>query len=78
MSAESKRSYGSTLVLVVLGVLALYCSSQWLMLLIPAATLVSYATVRTSSGQSRDWPKPELAEAGIEETIGQRKMVGIK
>lgn len=54
MSAESKRSYGSTLVLFVLGVLALYCRWQWLMLLVPAAILVCYATGRTSFGRSRN------------------------
>ncbi len=42
MSAESKKGYGSTLVLIMLGVLALYSGAQWLMVLIPAALFVRY------------------------------------
>ncbi len=40
MSAEAKKSYGSTLVLLMLGVLAFYGGSTWLLVLIPAAVLV--------------------------------------
>jgi len=41
MSAESKKSMGWTIVLVVLGVAALY-GGPWLAILIPAALLVWY------------------------------------
>lgn len=40
MSAEAKTHYGSTLVLLVLGMLALYGGANWLVVLIPAAVLV--------------------------------------
>jgi hypothetical protein len=46
MSADAKRKYGSTIVLVVLGILALYGGPPWLLLLIPAAVLIWYATTR--------------------------------
>ena len=42
MSAEAKKSYASTLILIGLGVLAFYIGAQWLMVLIPAAVLVWY------------------------------------
>jgi hypothetical protein len=42
MSAESKKSMGWTIVLMVLGVAALYGGSGWLAILIPAALLVLY------------------------------------
>jgi len=40
MSADVKRGYGSTLVLLLLGVLAFYGGSTWLLVLVPAAVLV--------------------------------------
>jgi hypothetical protein len=40
MSAESRKSMGSTIVLIVLGVAALYGGPGWLAILIPAAMLV--------------------------------------
>lgn len=43
MSVEAKKSYGSTLMLLVLGVVALYGGANWLVVLIPAAMLVWYA-----------------------------------
>jgi len=43
MSAEAKKSYGSTLALLMLGLLALYGGTSWLLVLIPAAVLVWYA-----------------------------------
>lgn len=43
MSAEAKKNYGSTLVLLALGVLALYGGANWLVVLVPAAVLVWYA-----------------------------------
>jgi len=42
MSAEAKTGYGSTLALLLFGVLALYLGSRWLVLLIPAALLIWY------------------------------------
>jgi hypothetical protein len=43
MSANSKKSVGWTLVLMLLGVAALFAGPKWLALLIPAATLIWYA-----------------------------------
>jgi hypothetical protein len=42
MSAEAKTGYGSTLALLLFGVLALYLGARWLVLLIPAAMLIWY------------------------------------
>ena len=44
MSANSKKSMGSTIVLILLGMAALYGGSKWLSVLIPAALLVWYTT----------------------------------
>ncbi len=43
MSINSKKSMGWTVVLICLGMAALYGGSKWLSLLIPAALLVWYA-----------------------------------
>ncbi len=43
MSAEAKKSYASTTVLMILGLLALYGGARWLLALIPVALLVWYA-----------------------------------
>jgi hypothetical protein len=43
MSANSKKSVGSTIVLILMGMAALYGGSKWLGLLIPAAALVWYS-----------------------------------
>jgi hypothetical protein len=40
MSADAKKHYGLSLVLLALGVLALYGGAHWLVLVIPAAALV--------------------------------------
>jgi hypothetical protein len=40
MTANSKRSMGWTIVLIILGMAALYGGSKWLSLLVPAALLV--------------------------------------
>jgi hypothetical protein len=40
MSAEAKKEYGSTLALLAFGVMALYFGIHWLIVLVPAATLV--------------------------------------
>jgi hypothetical protein len=42
MSADSKKSMGWTIVLVLLGVVALVGGVKWLVLLIPAAMLIWY------------------------------------
>jgi len=44
MSANSKKSLGSTILLVVLGVAALVGGAKWLVLLVPAALLVWYGS----------------------------------
>ena len=46
MSADARRHYGSTLVLLALGLLALYGGTRWLGVLIPAALVVWYVTSR--------------------------------
>ncbi|MFZ1140910.1 MAG: hypothetical protein ABR881_15455 [Candidatus Sulfotelmatobacter sp.] len=42
MSMDAKKSIGWTVVLVLMGVAAIYGGSRWLSLLIPAALLVWY------------------------------------
>jgi hypothetical protein len=54
MSADTKKEYGSTMALVVLGILALYAGGTWLLLLIPAAVLIWYATVGGQFKRSRN------------------------
>jgi hypothetical protein len=54
MSADTKRGYGSTIILIILGVLALYARVQLLLLLIPAALLVWYAAARPALGRKRN------------------------
>jgi hypothetical protein len=53
MSAEAKKGYGSTMILMILGVLALYGGAFWLLLLIPAAVLVWYASTGAWFRKSR-------------------------
>jgi hypothetical protein len=50
MSANSKKSIGWTIVLIILGMAALYGGTKWLSLLIPAALFVWFTakpTLRT-------------------------------
>jgi hypothetical protein len=54
MSAEMKTGYGSTIVMMILGLLALYCGAQWLVILIPSAALVWYAATRQAPRKSRN------------------------
>lgn len=54
MSADAKKGYGSTMVLVILGVLALYVGAHWLLVLIPAALLVWYAAAGATFRRSRN------------------------
>lgn len=42
MSADSKKSLGGTVVLILFGILALIGGTQWLVLLVPAAILIWY------------------------------------
>jgi hypothetical protein len=44
MSVEAKKGYGSTLLLLLLGVLALHFGASWLPVLIPVATIVWLAS----------------------------------
>ena len=53
MSANSKRSMGWTIVLILMGMAALYGGSKWLGVLIPAAVLVWYS-VRPSLRTGRN------------------------
>lgn len=43
MSAQAKKDYGSTLALIIFGLLALYLGVHWLAVLIPATMLVWYS-----------------------------------
>jgi hypothetical protein len=43
MSMKTKKSIGSTLILILLGLIALFAGPNWLGVLIPAALLVWYA-----------------------------------
>ena len=54
MSAEAKRGYGSTLVLLTLAVLAFYAGTRWLVVFIPAAVVVWYAASGTAFRRSRN------------------------
>ncbi len=40
MSAEAKKGYGSTLAMIAFGLMALFFGAHWLIVLVPAATLV--------------------------------------
>jgi hypothetical protein len=53
MSAESKKSVGWTIVLVILGVAVFYGGAKWAAFLVPAAVLVWYgARPRLRSGRN--------------------------
>jgi len=54
MSAEAKRSYGSTLALLMFGVLAFYAGTRWLVVFIPAAVLVWYAAAGATFRRNRN------------------------
>ena len=54
MSTDAKKGYGSTMVLMILGVLALYAGARWLLVLIPAAALVWYAAPGATFRRSRN------------------------
>jgi hypothetical protein len=44
MNAEAKKRYGSSLMLLLLGVLALHFGGSWLPVLIPVAAVVWFAS----------------------------------
>jgi hypothetical protein len=48
MSGDIKKGYGSTLLILLFGVLAFYGGAVWLPLLIPAAGLVWYGASRST------------------------------
>jgi hypothetical protein len=53
MSVNAKKSLGSTVVLIFLGMPALYGGEKWLILLVPAAVLVWYgASPRFRTGRN--------------------------
>jgi hypothetical protein len=54
MSADVKKGYGSTLLMVFFGVLALYAGAAWLPLLVPAAALVWYGASRPTLKRNRN------------------------
>ena len=54
MSADAKKVYGFTLLLMIMGVLALYGGAASLAILIPAAILVRYAAVGAEFKRSRN------------------------
>jgi hypothetical protein len=54
MSADVKKGYGSTLLMVCFGVLALYGGTVWLPLLVPAAGLVWYLASRPHLSRNRN------------------------
>jgi hypothetical protein len=43
MSRKTKKSIGSTFILIILGLIALFAGPSWLSVLIPAAILVWYS-----------------------------------
>jgi len=57
MSADARKGYGSTMILMILGVLALYGDTRWLLALIPVALMVWYAAPppRYSGRTGTDW-----------------------
>ena len=57
MSTESKKSMGWTIVLILLGLVALYAGSNWLAILIPAALLVWYGARPMLRSGVEEWPK---------------------
>jgi len=54
MSVEARKKYGSTMVFIILGVLALYGDTRWLLALIPVAALVWYAATAATFRKRRN------------------------
>jgi len=54
MTADIKRAYGAMLVLIILGVLALFLGTRWFVVLIPVAIWVWYgAALKTGRNRLR-------------------------
>jgi hypothetical protein len=56
MSAQSKQSIVWTIVLIGLGLAAIYAGTRLLVILIPAALLVWYGVAQPLVYSDRDWP----------------------
>jgi hypothetical protein len=54
MSTDVKKGYGSTMVPVILGILALYGGARWLLVLVPAAVLIWYVVAAGVFRRSRN------------------------
>ncbi len=54
VSVPEKREYGSTMILVILGILALYGGVLWLLVLIPAALFIWYVPPGKALRRSRN------------------------
>jgi len=54
MNTPSSKSCGWALILIALGMLALYGGSHWLLVLIPTAAAVWYAAERTTFSSRRN------------------------
>ena len=52
MSANSKKSLGTTVLLILLGLAALVAGAKWLTVLIPAAMIVWYVGPTLRSGRN--------------------------
>jgi hypothetical protein len=51
MSRNAKKSMGWTMVLMLLGLIALFAGAKWLVVLVPAAMLIWYEASPTRSGE---------------------------
>lgn len=56
MKTPSNKSAAWALILIALGMLALYGGSRWLLVLIPTAATVWYAADRSTFSRRRNWP----------------------
>jgi hypothetical protein len=54
MSAQMKKGDGSTIAMIILGLLAFYGGVGWLVVLIPAAILVRYSAMRLPLTKSQN------------------------
>jgi hypothetical protein len=67
MGVDAKKHYGSGVALLVLGLLALYGRTRWLVLVIPVAALVWYlAALKLPAGRKID------SRVKIEDSYGAR------
>jgi len=56
MKTPSNKSRGWALILIALGMLAVYGGARWLLVLIPTAAAVWYAAARTTFSRRRNLP----------------------